>query len=204
MDKANQVHRGLVEASSAKTFSKLSKKKWSILGVLIGATAVAGGAQLYLLQKRNTKNKEIGLVNEKSIVGKNRAGLRNYTVEEVGKRDSKETGIWVTYKEGVYDITEFVDKHPGGPSKIIMAAGSSIEPFWKIFANHNAPEIYELLESMRIGNLVGTDTKASEEVTHDPYGNEPSRNKLFRINGQKPFCAEPPPSLLVDSYITRS
>jgi hypothetical protein len=35
----------------------------------------------------------------------------------------------VIYKNGVYDITEFVQGHPGG-NKILLAAGSTIEPFW--------------------------------------------------------------------------
>jgi hypothetical protein len=35
----------------------------------------------------------------------------------------------VIYKHGVYDITQFVESHPGG-NKILLAAGSTIEPFW--------------------------------------------------------------------------
>jgi len=36
----------------------------------------------------------------------------------------------------VYDITDFVESHPGGKDKIMMAAGGSVEPFWKVFAIH--------------------------------------------------------------------
>ncbi|XP_053998373.1 sulfite oxidase, mitochondrial isoform X2 [Hylaeus anthracinus] len=125
-----------------------------------------------------------------------------YTLEEVGKHDNKEAHVWVTYKQGVYDITDFIEKHPGGSSKIIMAAGSSIEPFWTIFANHNAPEIYELLESMRIGNISKEDAVSNKDNQNDPYAKEPTRHRALKINGPKPFCAEPPPSLLVESFIT--
>lgn len=119
----------------------------------------------------------------------------------MGKHDTKETGIWISFKDGVYDITNFVDKHPGGPKKIMMAAGSSIEPFWNIFANHQQNDIYELLESMRIGNL-SIDDINREDKSNDPYANEPKRHKALRVNGQKPFCAEPPPSLLIESFET--
>jgi len=134
--------------------------------------------------------------------GQLRKDMKTYTLEEVGKHDCKENRIWVTFGQGVYDITEFVDKHPGGPSKIMMAAGGSIDPFWTIFANHNTPEIYSLLESMRIGNISEEDAESNKNDLYDPYANEPVRHKALIINGNKPFCAEPSPSLLVESFLT--
>ena len=44
-----------------------------------------------------------------SIVG----GLPTYTIADVAKHDSKEKKIWVSYKNGVYDVTDYVSKHPG-------------------------------------------------------------------------------------------
>lgn len=147
--------------------------------------------------------KEVHALQKKSVqCGELKAELKTYTMEEVGKHDNKRDRIWVTFKQGVYDITDFIEKHPGGSSKIIMAAGSSIEPFWTIFANHNNPEIYELLESMRIGNISKEDALSNKDNQNDPYAKEPPRHKALKVNGQKPFCAEPPPSLLVESFIT--
>ncbi|XP_024888819.1 sulfite oxidase, mitochondrial-like, partial [Temnothorax curvispinosus] len=123
--------------------------------------------------------------------GQLRKDMKTYTLEEVGKHDSKENRIWVTFGQGVYDITEFVDKHPGGPSKIMMAAGGTVDPFWTIFANHNTPGIHSLLESMRIGNISEEDAESNKSDLYDPYANEPARHKALIINGNKPFCAEP-------------
>ncbi|XP_003695994.1 probable sulfite oxidase, mitochondrial isoform X2 [Apis florea] len=147
--------------------------------------------------------KNIYALNKKFIAcGEFRVDLKTYNLEEVGKHDNKENRIWVTFKQGVYDITDFIEKHPGGSSKILMAAGSSIEPFWAIFANHNTQEIYELLESMRIGNISKEDAIFNTINDNDPYSKEPIRHKVLKINGEKPFCAEPPPSLLIESFIT--
>lgn len=66
------------------------------------------------------------------------------------KNHFRETGIWVTYKEGVYDITEFVEGHPGG-DQILMAAGNSVEPFWLLYGIHENANVYEILETYRIG-----------------------------------------------------
>lgn len=41
----------------------------------------------------------------------------------MAKHKTKKDRIWVTYKSGVYDITEFVEGHPGGSKRIMMAAG---------------------------------------------------------------------------------
>nr|XP_031843225.1 probable sulfite oxidase, mitochondrial [Nomia melanderi] len=142
------------------------------------------------------------LIKHNAQCGEFNPNLKTYTLEEVGKHDNKKNRVWVTFKQGVYDITDFIDKHPGGPSKIIMAAGSSIEPFWAIFSNHNTSEIYELLESMRIGNISKVDALANKTDENDPYSKEPQRHKALKVNGSKPFCAEPPSSLLVESFIT--
>uniref|UniRef100_A0A8C5MSV7 Cytochrome b5 heme-binding domain-containing protein n=1 Tax=Leptobrachium leishanense TaxID=445787 RepID=A0A8C5MSV7_9ANUR len=37
--------------------------------------------------------------------------------------------VWVTYAGEVFDITEFVELHPGG-IHIMLAAGGALEPFW--------------------------------------------------------------------------
>ena len=45
--------------------------------------------------------------------GKRDEKLPDYRRSEVQKHRSSETGIWVTYKHGVYDITDYIEAHPG-------------------------------------------------------------------------------------------
>jgi sulfite oxidase len=59
----------------------------------------------------------------------------------------------VSFRDGVYDITEFLKGHPGGSDKIMVSAGGPIEPFWEIYGFHKKEGIYKLLEHFRIGNL---------------------------------------------------
>lgn len=64
--------------------------------------------------------------------------------------------FWVIYRHGVYDVTSFLPSHPGG-EQILNAGGLSIEPFWNVYGMHKTKEIFEILESYRIGknsNLV--------------------------------------------------
>lgn len=128
--------------------------------------------------------------------------LPHYSQEEVSKHKSPETGIWVSYKGGVYDITEFVDSHPGG-DKILLAAGRAIDPFWAMYAAHQTEETENLLEEMRIGDLV-MENKNKEVDPLDPYGQEPwhDRHPAVEARSQKPYNAEPPLELLTDKFLT--
>jgi sulfite oxidase len=50
-------------------------------------------------------------------------------------------GIWVTYKDGVYDVTRFVEQHPGGAQRLMLAAGGAIDPFWAMYQQHNNDQV---------------------------------------------------------------
>ena len=54
--------------------------------------------------KEEKKKIEPGKINKK---------LPYYTSEEIKKHNNKEDRIWITFKDGVYDITDFVAIHPG-------------------------------------------------------------------------------------------
>ncbi|KAK5872270.1 hypothetical protein PBY51_012986 [Eleginops maclovinus] len=124
--------------------------------------------------------------------------------EEVTTHRSLEDGVWVTYKGGVYDITEFVAMHPGG-DKILLAAGGALEPFWALYAVHNQEHVLEMLSEYKVGELSAEDVKKQKAIkTSDPYSTDPERHPALHINNLKPFNAEPPPELLSDSFITPS
>ena len=121
---------------------------------------------------------------EGDAVGAFIAGLPEYSATEVGAHDSPEQRVWVTYRRGVYDITDFIAKHPGGGEKISLAAGGSIEPFWKFYQQHGKHSTRAMLESMRIGNLKQSDTIAEEHL-HDPYRREPERSTVLKVSCTK-------------------
>lgn len=85
--------------------------------------------------------------------GQPKPDLPSYTLDEVLKHGSVKDRIWVTYGQGVYDITDYIDKHPGG-DKIMLAAGGSVEPFWMMYGVHKRREILNILEKYRIGKFI--------------------------------------------------
>uniref|UniRef100_A0AAG5D097 sulfite oxidase n=1 Tax=Anopheles atroparvus TaxID=41427 RepID=A0AAG5D097_ANOAO len=176
---------------------------------VLSATAVIfGGSLLTYLITRKIKNdseqiyaKEVSSLDEiRKAHDTVRKDLPEYTMDEVVQHNAPAAGIWVTYGIGVYDITSFVPKHPGS-DKVMLAAGGAIDPFWHIFQQHNTKEVLTLLESYRIGNLRADDVVGTKDL-HNPWAAEPKRHPILKAATLKPFNAEPPASVLVDSFLT--
>eukprot|EP00118_Oscarella_pearsei_P025113 m.307539 g.307539 ORF g.307539 m.307539 type:complete len:511 (+) comp42422_c0_seq1:128-1660(+) len=160
---------------------------------LLTATGVALGVGTLALRSPNDSKKELSVKSELPV----------YTRAFVAGHTTPETGIWVTYKDHVYDISDFIDSHPGGRSKIILAAGKAVDPFWAVYQVHmGSPDAQELLESMKIGQLLPGDKETTSSSADDVFANEPERSPLLNVKSQKPFNAETPLSLLGDQFYT--
>ncbi|XP_052525757.1 sulfite oxidase, mitochondrial [Tympanuchus pallidicinctus] len=124
-----------------------------------------------------------------------------YTREEVGRHRSPEERVWVTHGTDVFDVTDFVELHPGGPDKILLAAGGALEPFWALYAVHGEPHVLELLQQYKVGELSPDEAPPAPDA-QDPFAGDPPRHPGLRVNSQKPFNAEPPAELLAERFLT--
>lgn len=189
--KKQENGNGRTDGSSRENFK-------FVTGVCISLTA-AGFGIIYFYEKRKVHLEAKKVLHP--TAGQPKPDLPSYSLEEVLKHSSVKDRIWVTYDQGVYDITDYICQHPGG-DKIMLAAGGSVEPFWMIYGVHKRREILNILEKYRIGNVSEEDAKVATSNMDDPYANEPKRHPVLRPSALKPFNAEPPPGLLVESFIT--
>jgi len=121
--------------------------------------------------------------------------------------------MWMTYRNGVYDVTEFHRIHPGG-NLIMQAAGSDVSTFWDVWAyHHHAPKVGAYLEELRIGAVIKEEWEKEREETiekkeklqDDPYETEPVRDiNVQTIFTERPYCSETPNEVLGSSYLTSS
>ncbi|XP_064354622.1 sulfite oxidase, mitochondrial [Dromaius novaehollandiae] len=125
-----------------------------------------------------------------------------YTREEVGRHRSPPDRVWVTHGTEVFDVTDFVELHPGGADKILLAAGGALEPFWALYAVHHQPHVLELLREYKVGELSPEEAAVPAPAAGDPFAGDPPRHPGLRVNSQKPFNAEPPPELLAERFLT--
>lgn len=197
-------------APFAKAFSASSRRPtrsrqaWLLLTCGVGLSASAALAWREYSTKVHAQCVAQTSKPKHTMAGKVREGLPDITLAEVSKHSSIETGIWVVYGDGVYDISEFMKVHPGGSDKVMLAAGGSVEPYWDVFASHKTAAVKEILEELRIGNVHPLDrvNRSDTRPMDGPYANDPQRSPILKINTKEPFGAETPPVLLSDSYFT--
>ena len=131
-----------------------------------------------------------------------RKDLKTYTRSEVSQHKDAKDGIWITFKNGVYDITDFVEQHPGGANKIMLAAGGAVDPFWNLYQQHFDGKVQDILRKYQIGVLSEKEEKI-EYDSSDPYANDPTRHSALVVISKTVQCTETPTQLISEeSYIT--
>uniref|UniRef100_A0A8C5QUF3 Cytochrome b5 type B n=1 Tax=Leptobrachium leishanense TaxID=445787 RepID=A0A8C5QUF3_9ANUR len=83
-----------------------------------------------------------------------------YTLEEVRKRNSAKE-IWLVIYGKVYDVTRFVEEHPGGEEVLFeQAGGDATESFDDVGHSYDAKE---MLKQYYIGDLHPDDCKKQDK-----------------------------------------
>lgn len=99
--------------------------------------------------------------------------IKYFSSEEVSKHDSSDD-CWIIESDNVYDITEFLEKHPGGAELILSHGGKDVSGLLEDenFHNHSAAA-FNLLKEYRVGKLL----KSQNAAHHVP--------EEFSMNGWK-------------------
>ncbi|CAK9137048.1 unnamed protein product [Ilex paraguariensis] len=72
-----------------------------------------------------------------------------YSKAEVSLHN-KRTDCWIIIKEKVYDVTSYVEEHPGGDAILAHAGDDSTEGF---FGPQHATRVFDLIDDFYIGEL---------------------------------------------------
>jgi cytochrome b involved in lipid metabolism len=146
-----------------------------LIGGIIFLILIIGGVFLYINKQKEvlspnqikTEKEEISTPQDQSIQIQNQEKLtqtseeektgesgeteKTYTMEEVAKHNSKES-CWTVIRGEVYDLTNWIDKHPGGADKILKICGKDgTDLFVKQHGGKEKPE--KILEDFEIGTL---------------------------------------------------
>ncbi|KAG8374275.1 hypothetical protein BUALT_Bualt11G0114600 [Buddleja alternifolia] len=73
-----------------------------------------------------------------------------YTKADVSLHNQR-TDCWIIIKEKVYDVTSYVEEHPGGDAILAHAGDDSTEGF---FGPQHATRVFDMIEDFYVGDLV--------------------------------------------------
>jgi hypothetical protein len=98
---------------------------------------------------------------------------RSFTRAEVAKNNTEDS-LWFIIDSKVYDVTDFVDAHPGGEYVLKQVGGTDAT---EAFYNLHRQEVLQKFSTLCIGTLEGEKSQVIEQKPGDlsvvPYG-EPS------------------------------
>ncbi|KAM3321116.1 cytochrome B5-like protein [Capsicum chacoense] len=76
-------------------------------------------------------------------------GVQTYSKAEVAVHN-KRTDCWIIIKDKVFDVTSYVEEHPGGDAILDHAGDDSTEGF---YGPQHATRVFEMIDDFCIGNL---------------------------------------------------
>lgn len=109
--------------------------------------------------------------------------LPTFTRAEVESHSSSKS-CYVTIKTKVYDVTDFVDDHPGGGDLILEYAGKDIEEILKDPTSHPHSEAaYEVLDDSLVGFVVPEKSVTTGESATNGSAQHVNGNGNAKTNG---------------------
>jgi sulfite oxidase len=177
--------RGIRHYSHHTPPSPKPSRSWAFLASRSAIAVGVAAASLQLLSD-DSYDKPQGKIKK--------AKIKTFRLSEVKQHDGSSKNPWVIRGTSVYDITDWVQAHPGG-EVILTAAGGSLEPYWDIFTIHKRADVYEILEQYKIGEIDNVDLKdgrVPQDAIVDPFQNDPERDARLLTLTPCPRNAETP------------
>lgn len=99
---------------------------------------------------------------------------KRYSLDEVAKHNEK-SSCWLVIHESVYDVTKFMEEHPGGEEVLLEQAGKeSTEVFEDVGHSSDARE---LLAQYKIGELTDEDKAKVKKIAEKSKFPEPQQSE---------------------------
>ena len=99
--------------------------------------------------------------------------VKIFSLEEVEKHKNNsgdDKSIWMVIHDKVYDVTKFLDEHPGGEEILIEHAGvDATEPFEDV---GHSTDARDMMEEYLIGELREEDKKGSVDTGPKAWGSD--------------------------------
>jgi cytochrome b involved in lipid metabolism len=119
-----------------------------IIYIIVGLLVLgAGGFFLYEQKVEKDLNDFVATTENQVTV----ASTSTYTMSDVSLHANK-SDCWMVIENSVYNVTAFVDKHPGG-EVILEGCGKDATSYFKGVREHVKPLVQAILAKLKIGEI---------------------------------------------------
>ncbi|CAL5080993.1 unnamed protein product [Urochloa decumbens] len=112
--------------------------------IYVSLVVLLGLGALFVIPRSNRKGKG----NAAHLAGSGKTS-RSYTKKEVSTHNTRKD-CWIIIKDKVYDVTSYVEEHPGGDAILNNAGDDSTEGF---FGPQHGTRVFDIIEDFCIGKL---------------------------------------------------
>ncbi|CAN8245016.1 unnamed protein product [Cochlearia groenlandica] len=105
---------------------------------------------LFLIQSKRTKPKSHNNHQETTTTKEPLDVIKSYSKSEISLHNKRED-CWVIIKDKVYDVTSYVEEHPGGDAILDHAGDDSTDGF---FGPQHATRVFDMIDDFYIGELL--------------------------------------------------
>ncbi|XP_013784659.1 cytochrome b5-like [Limulus polyphemus] len=95
------------------------------------------------------------------------------TLEEIAKHNDKKS-TWVLIHYNIYDVSKFIEEHPGGEEVLLEQAGKDASEAFEDVGH--STDARELMKQFKIGELCEEDRKKLQDVQEKNFWPESSSN----------------------------
>ena len=100
-----------------------------------------------------------------------------FKLSEVALRNGKDTNeVWIVMRDSVYNVTEYLEHHPGGKALIMEFAGKDATKDFN--DSGHSSDAYKMLKKFKIGELFEEDKKCNRNNVSQNISPEPSVKSL--------------------------
>jgi cytochrome b involved in lipid metabolism len=97
-----------------------------------------------------------------------------YSLAEVAKHNTNKT-TWIAIHNNIYDVTEFLNEHPGGEEVLLDQSGKNgTEAFEDV---GHSTEARELMKKYKIGELIESERTVVQEKTQPDWSESTKEEK---------------------------
>jgi cytochrome b involved in lipid metabolism len=119
-----------------------------IIYIIVGLLVLGAGG-FFVYEQKVEKDLNDFVANKDNQVSV--ASTSVYTMSEVALHANK-SDCWMVIENSVYNVTTFVDKHPGG-EVILEGCGKDATGYFKGVKEHVKPLVQAILAKLKIGEI---------------------------------------------------